>query len=484
MIYFADRPSSALMAQVTYGAGAVPSVLNMLVLTAGRDSLTLIGLIVVMVVQDPLMALVAFALMPPAMLMLRNLIQRIRSVALDQFAGGAGLMEAMQETLQGLRIVKAFGLEDEMRARVDASVETVKRAANELAWLSNRASPMMEALGGCAFALVFLYGGFRVIEMGATPGELVSFIAAFLLAYEPAKRLARMHLDLGNGLVGVRMLYEFLDAPPSEPDEDKPALRVGAGRVEFKDVDFAYRAGEPVLRGMSFIAAPGRVTAFVGRSGGGKSTALSLLLRFYDVAAGRVMIDGQDLATLSRRSVRNQIAYVGQDVFLFRASIRDNIRFGNLEAGDDEVIAAAKAAHAHDFIMGLPQGYRTAVGEHGLLLSTGERQRVALARALIKNAPIILLDEPTAALDSESERGVQDAIARLCAGRTTLVIAHRLYTITHADCIHVVEDGAVVESGAHQELLRKGGPYASFYRLMLDDRKPVRDHITALAAQA
>ena len=218
---------------------------------------------------------------------------------------------------------------------------------------------------------------------------------------------------------------------------------------------------------MSFVAEPGKVTALVGASGGGKSTVLNLILRLYEANGGAITIDGQDIAAASRRSLRQQTAYVGQDVFLFRGTIRENIGYGRPDASEAEIVAAAKAAHAHDFIMGFPQGYDTPVGEHGLQLSGGQRQRVAIARALVKNAPIILLDEATASLDSESEHHVQEAIAELCKGRTTLVIAHRLSTIVHSDKILVVENGAVVESGRHDELLRRGGRYAAFYRLQL-----------------
>jgi ATP-binding cassette subfamily B protein len=238
-------------------------------------------------------------------------------------------------------------------------------------------------------------------------------------------------------------------------------------RIEFRDVGFAYRPGEPVLRGMSFVAEPGRVTALVGASGGGKSTVLNLILRLYEAGSGTIAIDGQDIANVSRRSLRSQTAYVGQDVFLFRGTIRENIAYGKMGVSEVDIAAAARAAHAHDFIMAFPSGYGAQVGEHGLQLSGGQRQRIAIARALIKNAPIILLDEATAALDSESEHHVQAAIAELCKGRTTLVIAHRLSTITHSDKILVVENGTVSESGRHDELLRHAGRYAAFYRLQL-----------------
>src|SRR5438046_5307736 len=266
------------------------------------------------------------------------------------------------------------------------------------------------------------------------------------------------------------MLLEVVDRPASElSDDDKPPLKLSDARIELRDVSFAYRPNEPVLNRMSFVAEPGKVTALVGPSGGGKSTVLALLLRFYDATDGDILIDGQAISKVSRRSLRQQTAYVGQDVYLFRDSIRANIAFGKEGATETEIVEAAKAACAHDFIMGFPLGYDTPVGEHGTQLSGGQRQRIAVARALIKNAPIILLDEATAALDSESERQVQEAIEHLCQNRTTIVIAHRLHTIMRADSILVVEGGEIVEQGRHDELLRRSGRYAAFFRLQNHD---------------
>jgi subfamily B ATP-binding cassette protein MsbA len=483
--FFADRHSSEFIARLTTGAAAVSQVINLLITAIGRDLMTLIGLCIVMVVQDPVMSLAGFIVAPPAFLVLRKLIRRVRGIARMQFTGGTRIIETMQEALQGMRMVKAFALESEMQRRLAVSVGEVEHESNKMARVANRASPLMEMLGGFAVALATIYGGYRVIETGATPGEFVSFLFAFLFAYEPAKRLARLNIDLNNNLVGVRVLYEVIDSPAGEPnDDDRPALALSAARVEFANVQFAYRADTPVLRGMSFVAQNGKVTALVGPSGGGKSTVLNLLLRFYEADGGRVLIDGQDIAGVSRGSLRHAIAYVGQITHLFRGSIRENIALGKLGASEAEIVAAARAAHAHDFIASFPGGYDTPVGEHGLQLSGGQRQRIAIARALIKDAPIILLDEATASLDSESERHVQEAFAELCKGRTTIVIAHRLSTIMHADSILVVEDGAVVESGRHDELLRKGGRYASFYRLQLKEQAPPLEPVAAIASRA
>ncbi len=480
--YFSERHSSEFLARLSTGANSATQVLNLLVTAVGRDFLTLIGLVGVMVVQDPLMSLISFVIAPPALFVLRKLIRRIRAIARSQFTGGTHLFETMQETIQGIRIVKTFTLEEQMRARMGANIEAVEHESNKMARVSNRSSPLMETLGGLAIAIGLTYAGYRTIETGATPGQFFSFITAFLLAYEPAKRLARLNIDLNAGLTGVRILFEIIDAPASEPDDrDRAPLRVRNAQVELERAGFSYRPGEPVLRDLSLSADAGKVTALVGPSGGGKSTILNLILRLYELNSGRITIDGQDIAAVSRQSLRRQIAYVGQDVFLFRGSIRENIAFGKEGASEDEIVAAAKAAHAHDFIMSFPDGYDSPVGEHGLKLSGGQRQRVAVARALIKDSPVILLDEATAALDSESERQVQDAIAHLMQGRTTLVIAHRLHTVAHADRIYVIEDGAVTESGRHEELLRKGGRYASFYRLQLKDQEP-REPAAAIAS--
>ena len=307
--------------------------------------------------------------------------------------------------------------------------------------------------------------------MNAPPGEYLSFITAFLLAYEPAKRLMRLNLDLNNSLVGVRILFEFLDLPERPDDGNKPDLQVENSRLEFSDVEFGYRPHTPVLRGVSFSANPGCVTALVGPSGGGKSTIFNLLLQFYDDYRGSITIDGAEISTVSRKSLRDHLAFVGQDAFLFRGSIRENIALGSPDATEGEVIAAAKAAYADDFIKQFPSGYDTQVGEHGLQLSGGQRQRVSVARALIRKSSIILLDEPTSFLDSETESYVNLAISTLFSGRTRLIIAHRLHTIVNADKIYVIEDGRVIEGGKHKFLLERGARYAHFFNLQFASQK-------------
>src|SRR5580658_312010 len=295
--FFSERHSSEFLARLTAGANSVTQVLSLLINAVGRDVLSLIALITVMVSQDPLMSLLGFLVAPPAMLVLRKLVRRIKSLAHTQFSGTADIMETMQESLQGIRTVKAFTLENTMRARIDASIKGVEDNANKMARVSNRASPLMETLGGLAVAGTLMYAGYSVVANGATPGAFFSFLTAFLLAYEPAKRLARLNLELNSSLIGARKLIEIIDSPASEPaDDDKPALKLSTAQVELRDVSFAYRPNEPVLNRMSFIAEPGKVTALVGPSGGGKSTVLALLLRFYETDSGDILIDGQAIS--------------------------------------------------------------------------------------------------------------------------------------------------------------------------------------------
>src|SRR6266853_5524172 len=302
--FFSERHSSEFLARLTSGAYSVTQVLNLLINALGRDLLLLIGLVSVMVTQDPYMALFGFLVAPPAILVLRTLVKRIKGLAHNQFTGTADILETMQESLQGIRTVKAFTLEQTMRARIDASISEVERNANKMARVSNRASPLMETLGGFAIAGGLMYGGYSVVATGATTGQFFSFLSAFLMAYEPAKRLARLNIELNSYLVGARKLLEIVDSPASEPDEDdKPALKLTDARVELRDVTFAYRLNETVLNHMSFVAEPGKVTALVGPSGGGKPTVLALLLRLYEVTDGDILIDGQAISGISRRSL-------------------------------------------------------------------------------------------------------------------------------------------------------------------------------------
>lgn len=465
MAFFQDRHSSEFMSRLAVSATSIRDTLQLLITSAGRDLLTLLGLIGVMIIQDPLMSLIALSLMPIGAYGLANLVKNVRQLARRSFDRSAQIFEIMQEAIQGLRIVKSFNLETDMRRRMNAAIEDVEGVANRMSASMAIASPLADLLGGVAIAIVIFYGSWRVSVAHADAGSFFSFIAALLMAYEPAKRLARLNLEIQNGLVAARLVYEILDAPAAEPTRsDAPRLAVARGRVEFNNVTFAYRAGEPVLNGLDFVGEADCTTALVGPSGGGKSTILALLQRFYDPAEGRILIDGIDIGGVDLGSLRAQISFVSQDVFLFRASIAENIAVGRLRASHDEIVAAARKAHAHDFILAFSAGYATSVGERGLHLSAGQRQRIAIARAILKDAPILLLDEPTAALDPESEHAIASALRDLRKGRTTLVVAHRLQTVVGADRILMIDAGRVVESGTHAELIARGGKYCAFFQ--------------------
>jgi ABC-type multidrug transport system fused ATPase/permease subunit len=461
VVYYSRSHSSEFIARQAFIAQSASSVLNLLITTLSRDLLTVVGLVIVMVSQDPLLSVLALMFVPIAAVGVRKIGVRVRTIMASEFQGAMQMMESLQETAQGIRIVKAFTLESFMRARQDKAITGFQAAANKLARVSSRTSPIMESLGGFAIAAVVLYSGYTVIIRGNAPGSLFSFITSVIMLYEPMKRLARLHVDLSSFLFGVSLLYSFLDERDYEVDRPQaPALKVTNGGIEFRDVTFGYRPGEPVLHGISFVAEAGKTTALVGRSGGGKSTVMNLILRLYEAGSGQIFCDGQDIATVALASLRQQVGYVAQENFLFKGSVRDNIAMGRPGASEDEIVAAAKAAYAHDFIMGFERGYDSPCGEHGMQLSGGQRQRIAIARAFLKDAPIILLDEATSALDSESEQAIQKALRTLCEGRTTIVIAHRLSTVAQADEICVLDRGRIVERGQHGELLAQGRTYS------------------------
>ncbi len=469
--FFNREHSVELISRLNQNVNAVRMLLNTVVLGFVRDLVTLIALIGVMFYRDIYMALTVFIIGPLALGVLASYARRVRRIAREEVQINAQVSTSMQEAAHGIQVVKSFTMEDQLREKLNALTRLAEGRSNKIARITARTSPLMETLAGFAIAGVIAYGGWRVVQGGYSTGALTSFMTALLLAYEPAKRLARMRVELERSIVSARMIYEVLDTPIRQADRPGAApLALKEGRIVVENVDFHYGQDpaesqalvekQPVLEGLSFIAEAGKTTALVGPSGGGKSTIIALLQRFYDVESGEISIDGQNIANVTVASLRDKVAYVSQQPVLFQGTIRENLRYARPDASDVEMEAAAKAAQAHGFITALPLGYDTPLGENGTNLSGGQRQRLSIARAIVRNAPILLLDEATSALDNESEAKVQSALEKLMKGRTTIVIAHRLSTIANADKIVVVDNGKVVDQGNHKELMNSGGVYA------------------------
>ena len=463
--FFKDLPSSDLLMRVTYSAQAARGVIDTIVTGFVRDTLTIFGLIAVMVYQQPTLTLFSLLIAPLAMLGVRRILRRVRAIMEQEIASLSEIIKVVQETSVGIHVIKAFELEERMRGRMDAAVAQVEKRANGIARLAAATSPLMETLSGFAIAGVVALSAVNLFgDTPTTPGQLMSFVTALLMAYEPAKRLAKMRVTIEAGMIAVRQMFELMDAPLTLIEApDAAPLPDGPGEVRLRNVSFGYGEGRQVLRGLDITFPAGKTTALVGPSGGGKSTIMGLVMRMHDPVEGVAEIDGQDLRATTFASLRQRISFVGQDTFLFTGTVAHNISLGRPGASEAEVVAAAKAANAHDFIMAMPDGYASGIGENGGALSGGQRQRLAIARAILRGSSILLLDEATSALDSQSEALVQEALQHLTEGRTTIVIAHRLSTVMGADKIVVIRDGEAVEQGTPADLLAADGAFRALY---------------------
>lgn len=435
-----------------------------------REISTVIALVSAMIWIDPMMTLVAGITMPFFVYPVEKIGRKLRRVATSTQEQTGQMAGLITESLAGTRFAKTYRLEGYLKNKAATTFDEIRRLRMKGANARGRLDPLLEVGGGVAVAAVLVLIGQRILSNSSTVGDFTGFVSALLLAAQPIRALGNLNAIVQEAAAALQRTFMVMDEAPRIKDKpDAKPLALTGGEIRFSDLSFSYTGDALAVDRVDFIAEAGSTTALVGRSGSGKSTLLSLVPRLYDVTGGAILIDGQDIRDVTLASLRQAIAVVSQDVVLFDDTIRANIAFGRPGATEEEIIEAAKAAAAHDFIMRQPNGYDTMVGPGGGRLSGGERQRVSLARAFLKNAPILLLDEATSALDSESERLVQAAIGRLMKGRTTLVIAHRLSTVRDADKIVVMEAGRVIEMGPHEALIAKAGTYARLHRLQLSN---------------
>ena len=464
LAYFQRLTAGKLISNFLSDVQHLQEMLGRALTGMAKDSVTLLFLVGLLFYQDWRLAIVTCIIFPIAIIPIRNLGRRMRKASTRTQVETGRFSALLNETMHGVRHVKAYGMEDYETKRAHDVIADRLRAMFKVVRARALATPFVEVLSGVAVAAVIFYGGVRIVSGETSPGTFVSFLGALIMSYQPLRSLASLNTALQEGLAAAQRIFSHIDVEPEiGNDSNADVLQVNTGTISFNDVWFTYANGKAALKGVSFEVPAGATIALVGRSGAGKSTVINLLPRFFDVCAGSITIDGTDLRLVTLTSLRGALGLVSQESTLFNDTVRANIAYGRMNADDHEIEQAARDAAAHDFISELPLGYHTMVGEHGVLLSGGQRQRIAIARAMLKNAPILLLDEATSALDAEAERQVQQALNNLKRGRTTLMVAHRLTSIQDADRIYVIDDGRIVESGRHGELLGRGGVYAELY---------------------
>ncbi len=467
--YFTRTPTGVLISRITNDVNLVQGSVSNAITGLIKDSVTILGLTAVVFYRDWKLGILAFIIFPIAIIPIKEFGKRLRKFSRKGLQRMGSLTSFLHETITGNRIVKAFNMEEYEKRRFSEENERYFKIFLKRVKIRALSHPLMELLGGVGIAIIIWVGGYSVVKGDMTPGTFFSFMTALLMLYAPVRNLNKVNLEVQEGLAAATRIFELLDTTP-EVKEEKGALPLPpiSKGIEFKEVTFKYDS-EPVLKSISLHIRAGEIIAIVGMSGAGKTSLVNLLPRFYDVEEGQILIDGLDIRKVTLKSLREQIGLVTQQTILFNDTVKNNIAYGDLSRSDEEIVEAAKAANAHPFIQRLPQGYDTIIGEGGAKLSGGERQRISIARALLKNAPILILDEATSSLDSDSESEVQMAMETLMRGRTVFVIAHRLSTIRNAHRIIVLFDGEIVEQGTHEELMAFNGEYRRLYDLQFRD---------------
>ena len=484
MAFFSRNTSDTLLMRFNQGAQAFNSILTLVLVNGLRDLATLIALLVVMLIQDPWLTLISLAVAPLVFFGVTLLLRKMREVSQEEVAGIAELNRLVRETVQGITVIKAYNLETTQDADAQTVIEGIRQRRNKMAMLQAAPIPLLDAVGGIAVALAVLYAGIRMASGGYDAGTFMSFLTALLLAADPARRLSQVRVRLRRSLAVAQKVMDLLNKDTSESQGSKlPALPSNSlttcggstsvkkdsavPAIAFKNVEFAYSSKKPVLRGADLIIDQGKMVALVGPSGAGKSTLFKLLLKFHEPNAGRIELFGTDIAVLKNTAVRDVISYVGQVNYIFAGSIFDNLTLGRPHVDVDQVETACRTVGLHDDIMALPNGYQTDVGELGSLISGGQAQRVNMARAIIKDAPILLLDEVTSALDAENEKYIKDYMRQQSGAKSILVIAHRLSTVREAECIALVQDGRITAQGRHDDLVSSNDYYERIVSLQL-----------------
>lgn len=472
MFFFHTNSPGVLVSRMMKEIDNINNLATEVPINIGRDFLTFLGVLIVMFILQPVYASLILGSIFVIFIPIRLVTRKIKEYFRRTNTGYGQLTSHLEQSLNGIKEVKSYNMEDKEFKTLHTIANSINKTQLKVRKVNSILSPLMETFAGVAIAVVLIYAGYQVAYHHADTGTFFSFIAALIIAFQPLKRLTTVTVKVQLGVLAIQRYYKLLDTKPLLKDKpNAKTLAINSAKLTFKNVSFAYEPNKNILNNINFTIEPGKKIALVGRSGGGKSTIINLAARFYEPNSGKILINDSDYTNYTTKSFRHHVAFVGQEVVLFDTSIFNNIAYSKEDATEEEVIFAAKEAACYDFIMDLPKQFNTIIGPRGIKLSGGQRQRLSIARALLKKAPILLLDEATSALDTESEQAIQVAMERLMKNKTTMIIAHRLSTIIHCDTILVINDGKIIESGSHTDLLAQNGVYQYLYNLQFKEQE-------------